>query len=409
MSIDQELLKQLTILYVEDDERIRESFTAIFNKLFKSVTIAFDGEDGLEKYKNLNKRNKFDIILSDINMPKLNGMDMLKEIRSFDQDIPFIFTTAHADSTYLLEAINLGVTHYLIKPINIKEMMVQVQDICGKNNALTQLFKTQKSNETYLDIINKVAIVSKTDVHGDITYVNDIFCDVSGYSKDELLGTNQRIVRHQDMPTKLFDTLWEDLRAGKVWQGKLKNKAKDGSAYYVDANIFPLYEADESMSGWMAVRFLTTQAEEEKQKFYKNVVSNIKTYKQTQKKLLDKVVELESKQQIADNIDLIKEKMLNEKEKSEKARYQLSITEGEVCELKDKLKDVVTYTNDKTRKLATKITSDKSTLEKQNKALIILKDQNTQNQEVISNQNQELERLRKRVRELEDVITHGDL
>jgi len=409
MSIDQELLKQLTILYVEDDERIRESFTAIFNKLFKSVTIAFDGEDGLEKYKNLNKKNKFDIILSDINMPKLNGMDMLKEIRSFDQDIPFIFTTAHADSTYLLEAINLGVTHYLIKPINIKEMMVQVQDICGKNNALTQLFKTQKSNETYLDIINKVAIVSKTDVHGDITYVNDIFCDVSGYSKDELLGTNQRIVRHQDMPTKLFDTLWEDLRAGKVWQGKLKNKAKDGSAYYVDANIFPLYEADESMSGWMAVRFLTTQAEEEKQKFYKNVVSNIKTYKQTQKKLLDKVVELESKQQIADNIDLIKEKMLNEKEKSEKARYQLSITEGEVCELKDKLKDVVTYTNDKTRKLATKITSDKSTLEKQNKALIILKDQNTQNQEVISNQNQELERLRKRVRELEDVITHGDL
>jgi len=409
MSIDQELLKQLTILYVEDDERIRESFTAIFNKLFKSVTIAFDGEDGLEKYKNLNKKNKFDIILSDINMPKLNGMDMLKEIRSFDQDIPFIFTTAHADSTYLLEAINLGVTHYLIKPINIKEMMVQVQDICGKNNALTQLYKTQKSNETYLDIINKVAIVSKTDVHGDITYVNDIFCDVSGYSKDELLGTNQRIVRHQDMPTKLFDTLWEDLRAGKVWQGKLKNKAKDGSAYYVDANIFPLYEADESMSGWMAVRFLTTQAEEEKQKFYKNVVSNIKTYKQTQKKLLDKVVELESKQQIADNIDLIQEKMLSEKEKSEKARYQLSITEGEVCELKDKLKDVVTYTNDKTRKLATKITSDKSTLEKQNKALIILKDQNTQNQEVISNQNQELERLRKRVRELEDVITHGDL
>ncbi|MEA3554933.1 MAG: PAS domain S-box protein [Campylobacterota bacterium] len=288
-------------------------------------------------------------------------------------------------------------------------MMVQIQDICSKNFALEKLYKTQKSNNTYLDIINQVAIVSKTDMHGNITYVNDIFCDVSGYSEDELMGTNQRIVRHQDMPTKLFDTLWDDLRAGKVWHGKIKNKAKDGSAYYVDASIFPMYDADESMSGWMAVRFLITEAEEEKQKFYKNVISNIKTYRQTQKQLEQKVVELESKQQIAQNIDLIQEKMLSEKEKSEKARDQLAATEGEVCELKDKLKYVVSSSNDKTRKLATKITSDKSTLEKQNKALIILKEENSQNQDVISNLNIEIERLTKRVRKLEDVVNHGNL
>jgi len=409
MEINQALLQELTILYVEDDERIRESFTSIFNKLFKNVTVAVDGEDGLEKYKTLKKDKKFDIIVSDINMPNLNGMEMLKEIREFDQEIPFIFTTAHADSSYLLEAINLGVTHYLIKPINIKYMMVQVQDICAKNNALEKLYKTQKSNETYLDIINKVAIVSKTDMHGEITYVNDIFCDISGYTREELIGTNQRIVRHQDMPTKLFDTLWEDLRAGKVWHGKLKNKAKNGTAYYVDASIFPTYDADESVSGWMAVRFLITQAEEEKQKFYKNVVSNIKTYKQTQNQLQHRVIELESKEQIVKNIDLIQERMLNEKDKSDKARQQLMVTEGEVCDLKDKLNHVVSSSNDKARKLATKITSDKTTLQKQNKALISLKQQNDESQSVISNLNIEVERLTKRVRELEDVVNHGDL
>ena len=407
MEINQGLLQELTILYVEDDERIRESFTSIFNKLFKNVTVAVDGEDGLEKYKTLKKDKKFNIIISDINMPNLNGMEMLKEIREFDQEIPFIFTTAHADSSYLLEAINLGVTHYLIKPINIKHMMVQVQDICAKNNALEKLYKTQKSNETYLDIINKVAIVSKTDMHGDITYVNDIFCDISGYTREELIDTNQRIVRHQDMPTKLFDTLWEDLRAGKVWHGKLKNKAKDGTAYYVDASIFPIYDADEAVSGWMAVRFLITQAEEEKQKFYKNVVSNIKTYKQTQKELQDKVLALESNQQIADNIDLIQERMLKEKEKSEKAKQQLGVTEGEVCELKDKLNNVVSSSNEKTKKLAIKITEDKSTLQKQNKALILLKEQNSKNQDTINTLNSERDILAKRVKELEDVINHG--
>ncbi|MEA3554934.1 MAG: response regulator [Campylobacterota bacterium] len=104
MAIDQALLQQLNILYVEDDERIRESFTAIFNK---SVTIASDGEDGLEKYKTLKDENKFNIVISDINMPNMNGIEMLKEIREFDQDIPFIFTTAHADSSYLYRSNKL--------------------------------------------------------------------------------------------------------------------------------------------------------------------------------------------------------------------------------------------------------------------------------------------------------------
>ena len=407
MGINQEFLQKLSILYVEDDERIRESFTSIFSKLFKNVTVAIDGEDGLEKYKELREEKQFDIIISDINMPNVNGMEMLKEIRNIDQGIPFIFTTAHADSEYLLEAIRLGVTHYLIKPIDIKQMMIQVQDICSKNDALDKLYKTQKSNETYLDIINKVAIVSKTDLNGDITYVNDIFCDVSGYTRDELIGSNQRIVRHPDVPAKVFESLWEDLVEGKSWRGKIKNRAKDGTAYYVDANIFPLYEEGESISGWMAVRFLITDAEEEKQKFYKNVVTNIKTYKQTQTELQNKVVELESKQQVSENIDLIQERMLSEKEKSEKAKQQLMATENELCELKEKLKEVVSTSNEKIKKLASKITEDKATLEKQNKAVIVLKEQNDKNLAIINNSNTELNRLTKRVRELEDVVKHG--
>ncbi len=85
-------------------------------------------------------------------------------------------------------------------------------------------------------------VVSKTDLHGNITYVNQDFINISGFSEDELMGAPQNIVRHPDMPVEAFADFWATLKAGKAWTGLVKNRCKNGDHYWVEANAAPLIE-----------------------------------------------------------------------------------------------------------------------------------------------------------------------
>ena len=83
-------------------------------------------------------------------------------------------------------------------------------------------------------------VVSKTDLHGNITYVNQDFIDISGYTEAELIGQPQNIVRHPDMPVEAFADFWRTLKAGKAWTGLVKNRCKNGDHYWVEANAAPI-------------------------------------------------------------------------------------------------------------------------------------------------------------------------
>lgn len=97
-------------------------------------------------------------------------------------------------------------------------------------------------------------IVSKTDLSGKITYGNRIFMEFSGYSEDELLGTQHNIIRHPDMPRAVFKFLWDTIQAGQECFAYVKNMAKDGSFYWVFANVTPSYDASGTMIGYLSVR-----------------------------------------------------------------------------------------------------------------------------------------------------------
>jgi aerotaxis receptor len=103
------------------------------------------------------------------------------------------------------------------------------------------------------EVLDDHAIVSKTDLDGNITYVNPYFCEVSGFSSEELIGAPQNIVRHPDMPPEAFDDLWRSLKAGHPWTGLVKNRCKNGNYYWVKANITPIRDAGRTI-GYMSVR-----------------------------------------------------------------------------------------------------------------------------------------------------------
>jgi PAS domain S-box-containing protein len=111
-------------------------------------------------------------------------------------------------------------------------------------------------------------LISITDLSGDITYANDNFCRIAGYSNQELIGQHHNIVRHPDMPKMAFADLWEKLKRGDSWRGLVKNKCKNGDFYWVDAYVTPVYEHNEIV-GYQSVRTRPTELQKtEAQKLY---------------------------------------------------------------------------------------------------------------------------------------------
>ncbi len=103
-------------------------------------------------------------------------------------------------------------------------------------------------------------IVSKTDLKGRITYANKIFIEFSGYNQDELFNTQHNIIRHPDMPRAVFHLLWQTLQAGKEFNGYVKNMSKDGSFYWVFANVTPSFDNNNRVIGYYSVRRKASQA-----------------------------------------------------------------------------------------------------------------------------------------------------
>jgi len=119
--------------------------------------------------------------------------------------------------------------------------------------------------EQYKKIVDYSAIVSKTDKNGAITYVNDNFCKISKYSREELMGKSHNIIKDPNIPNHIFKNMWETILSGEIWKGTLSNRAKDGTIYYVDTTIMPIKQ-DNKIKEFIAIRFDITSKIKSKQK-----------------------------------------------------------------------------------------------------------------------------------------------
>lgn len=118
--------------------------------------------------------------------------------------------------------------------------------------------------------IDEAAIVAITDNQGVITYANKKFCEISKYSREELIGNTHRIINSHYHPKEFFDDMWTTISSGKVWEGEIKNRAKDGTLYWVHTNIVPFMDAEGKPEQYVAVRYEITERKlaEEQLKVY---------------------------------------------------------------------------------------------------------------------------------------------
>ncbi len=146
----------------------------------------------------------------------------------------------------------LGFLTLFLKTYNDKNKILQLQKINEEKNK--EITKQIQLLDEYKRALDESAIVSKTDLNGKITYVNEKFCSLSGYTQEELLGKAHNIVRHPDMQKEIFYELWETIKAKKVFHGIIKNKKKNGDFYYVDSTILPILDIDDNATEYFAVR-----------------------------------------------------------------------------------------------------------------------------------------------------------
>lgn len=118
--------KELTLLYVEDDDILRESTLALLNNFFDDIETAVDGQDGLEKFQ----KHPFDLIMSDIRMPKLDGLSMSREIRTLNPQQHIIILSAHNDTQYFESSIDIGIDGYLVKPLKTEQFLHVLNKAC---------------------------------------------------------------------------------------------------------------------------------------------------------------------------------------------------------------------------------------------------------------------------------------
>jgi PAS domain S-box-containing protein len=245
----------LTLLYIEDTPQTRESTTFAFKELFDNIIIAIDGEDGFSKFKE----NKIDIVITDINMPKLNGIGMIKKIRDIDPDVYIVIISAYNNIEYLTHSIRYQVQEYLFKPIDRKQFKETLHRAKEEIIARKKQKKRISLLEHYKKITDNSAIISKTDINGYITYVNDEFCRISEYSRYEVMGKQHNLIRSSSEPKKIFEELWRTIKnRKKTWHGVMANQTKSGKIFYTKSTIEPILNMRGEVEEFIASRILIT-------------------------------------------------------------------------------------------------------------------------------------------------------
>ena len=169
----------------------------------------------------------------------------------------------------------------------------------------------------YQEAIEKSNIVSKTDTAGIIIFVNDEFCKISGYRRDELIGKNHNIIRDPSVPSSQFSLLWDTIKSKKTYKSTVKNRAKDGSTFYVNTTVIPILDEDGDIEEYIAIRYDVTKEvmlkKELEQKEFELELLNKTLEKRVQKqtkelKQLNKTLEKRVEQEIKKNEE--KQKMM---------------------------------------------------------------------------------------------------
>ncbi len=189
------------------------------------------------------------LVVCDETLADGSGLDLVNLIRK-DQDelaLPILFTLTEQGPAFDAKLLKSGVNDFVVKPFSREELSSRL--VTQVSNRIRY-----KQIQNYSETVDRYIITSSTDEFGIIRSVSRAFCEISGYTREELIGRNHNIVRHPEMKNAIYKDLWQTISSGQSWQGELKNRKKDGSFYWVDVHIDPMLDAAGDIIGYTAIR-----------------------------------------------------------------------------------------------------------------------------------------------------------
>ena len=330
----------LTVLVVEDDNASRLVMTSIIKSKFIKVIEAENGLQGFELFK----QHSPDLIVSDIGMPFLDGISMSRKIREINSKIPIIITTAFDNKEILINAISIGINHYILKPIrsdNLKEIL----DIVANSLIFEKEYKKQeeKIRLLYSAIEHSSGVVIIFDSKGKIVYHNPQLNELIGVNNDFVIDDINKIFYGDNY---LF--LINSISKKKSWKGELKLFSKDSQEKYMLVSISPVLNENSETTNFILVADDITE---------KKIIENkLKEYnEELEQKVKERTIELLK----------INEELIKAKEKAEEASRAKSLFLAKVThELRTPMNGILGMTS---------VLMDTELTEKQKRTLSIVK------------------------------------
>lgn len=230
----------ISLLYVEDEQSTREQVSGLLRRIVSTLYVASDGVEGLALYR----QNMPDVVLSDIMMPRMDGLEMASQIRMIKPDCHIIVLTAYSDTEYLLECIAIGISQFAQKPVDFAKLSQTI----GQCNDLIQMERRVQKQGEMIQLLSQAmeqapAPVVIAALDGSIEYVNAMFCRVTGYEKAEVIGRNPRFLKSEINPPEVYRDLWKTITSGKEWECELANRRKNGQIYWEWVKISPVFDS----------------------------------------------------------------------------------------------------------------------------------------------------------------------
>ena len=242
--------------YTKNTKSLSESDKEYMNALFSAVLKNPESEPVEFKQISLvQNADDLNVNLRKIYLKQKSLMQLERQMAFNDiaYDINEVIAYSYKKSNELRNETNGLIKNFLMATLLLLlfAVIVYVKELIDSK----KLRVLSNELKQFSDALDESAIVSKSDLSGKITYVNDRFCEISGYNREELIGKQHNIVRHEDTDSEIFKILWETIQAKRVFRGTIKNRTKSGSSYYVDTTITPLLDIDGEIIEYLSVRY----------------------------------------------------------------------------------------------------------------------------------------------------------
>ena len=243
--------------YMEHKRKVSSSDRSFMIHLFKStLNRSYKNVIRLNSSKNVDDLNKNIKLLQTTQQRLLVLAEDLKK-NNIIQEINSVILFAFQTSERLREELDAIITKLLIGSTVL--LLFSLGVYAREIKSLAEMKRLKSELTEYVYALDNSAIISKTDLNGHITFVNDKFCEISGYEREELIGQPHNIVRHPDMDAKVFEELWDSIVYGDIFQGTIKNLSKDGTSYYVETTVIPLHDEKGKIDEYLSIRHDVTQ------------------------------------------------------------------------------------------------------------------------------------------------------